>query len=169
MRKLIILLFIISFFICFSGVSFAQAPQTPEETQEQIKKMQEDMKKAVEQNKKMMQDRAKAEKSYLEMLKQTNPQAYEQKIKENKLQDKITKILNDYRQNKISYDSAKLQMYPLIKESLKDKISSLDKDIERAAKKLETLKKARREPSYLINIETDRMLGKLTNPDEFMP
>ncbi|MBU4473338.1 MAG: hypothetical protein KJ842_04200 [Candidatus Omnitrophica bacterium] len=112
--------------------------------------------------KKFEAERKKAEEKSLEMLKQQNPQMYEQMMKQRKAQEGISRVINDYYQKTISYEAAKAKLYPLVKESLQGRLANLDNEINLLEKKLSELKKAKKDPDYLIGRQIDRILGKLT-------
>jgi len=107
------------------------------------------------------QEQMKADqKKRLEMLKQINPQMYEQMARQEQLSDKISQISSSYSKKTISYESAKAKLYPLVKENLANQIKNLDNQIQMAEKKLEELKKSKKNPDYLVYQQIDMILGK---------
>jgi hypothetical protein len=128
--------------VIFTGCSLSFAQDIPLE----VKKMQEQLK--VNQ------------KKHLEMLKQTDPQMYEQMVKQDQLSEKISQVSSDYFKQKISYESAKAKLYPLVKEDMVNQINNLDDEIQMIEKKLEELKKSKTNPDYLIYQQIDIILGK---------
>jgi len=108
-----------------------------------------------------MQERMKIEKNkLLDKLKKEDPKKYEQMLKQEQTSEKASGISAEYREKKISYDSAKSKLYPLIKENMSAQVDSLDKEIQRTEQKLEELKKAKKNPDFLIYQRIDSMLGK---------
>ncbi|MCG2705926.1 MAG: hypothetical protein L6254_00045 [Candidatus Omnitrophica bacterium] len=152
MRITLIPIFAVLLSLCFMGVNFAQMPPAPGQSRP---KEEFDFKK-------FEAERKKAEEKSLEMLKQQNPQMYEQMMKQRKAQEGISRVINDYYQKTISYETAKARLYPLVKESLQGRLANLDNEINLLEKKLSELKKAKKDPDYLIGRQIDRILGKLT-------
>lgn len=152
MRITLMPIFVIFLSLCFIGGIFAQMPAAPGQPKS----------KEGYDFKKLEAERKKAEEKHLEMVKQQNPQLYEQMMKQRKAQDEISRVINNYYQKTISYEAAKAKLYPLVKESLQGRLANMDNEINLLENKLNALKKAKKDPDYLISREVDRMLGKLT-------
>lgn len=149
--KTLILFFI--FLFSFSTFSLAQQPPSPEAMQKQI-----------EESQKFLEEQRKV---YLEQLKQQDPAAYEQIKKAELLAEKISKIVSSYRANSISQEEAERQLYPLVEESLKDRLKAIDSEIERLQKRLSYLKEVKRDPSIMVREQIKQLLGEgmLTPPE----
>jgi uncharacterized protein involved in exopolysaccharide biosynthesis len=128
-------------------------PGIPAVDQEQMKKQQEQMKQQQQQR--------------LEMMKKQNPQMYEQMKAAQETQDKISQITTDFHANKISYESAKIQLRPLIAEQLKPRAANVDNEIAQMEMRISQLKKFKTNFSEVVDKSVDVRLGK-ARPDPTM-
>ena len=149
MRKRIL----VGFLLLLSLVSLG-ASKPPSQSQEKIKKMREELKRL--------------EEISLERLKQTNPKAYEEKLRQRELSQKISEVVGSFRKGKLDEEAARKRLSPLVRQSLERRIQHLDAEIERAEKRLEYLKKAKRNPDFLVDQQVNFYLGKATLEDRFL-
>jgi len=149
MRKILILsLLLLS---CPTFV-FAQQSTNPEQMQKQMEKMRQEFEKRQQED--------------LENLKKTDPKAYQERNDSLDRQAKINSILTSFHAGKISVSQAEQQLYPLVKQNIKD--MNVDAEIARLEKRLEYLKKVKRDPDLLIKKRIDELLGRSTPmPEEF--
>jgi biopolymer transport protein ExbD len=104
----------------------------------------------------------------LEFLKTNDPQEYKKRKDTYERQDKINQILDSFRKGSISSKQAEQSLYPLVKDDMQGYISTLDTQIEHLEKRLDSLKKAKRDPNMLIKERINQMLGKeVSSPESF--
>ncbi len=147
--KLISVLFIIFFFF-LSSYSFSQQQSeipSPEKMQEEMQKMQ----KRLEEE----------QKTYFERLKTESPVVYEEAMKDRELNGKISQIVSNFNQKAISREQAEQQLFPLVKESLKSRLGTIDSEIQRLENKLVNLKKVKQDPSVMVKSQINQLLGSM--------
>lgn len=123
----------------------AQMPD-PKAMEKEMKKMQEQMEKS--------------RKEQMEALRKMDPKAYEMMAKQEERAGKVSKIVTDYHGKKISYEAARSQLYPLLKDDMKAQLANIDNDIKMAEQRLSDLKKAKSNSDHLVYLQIDSMLGK---------
>ena len=133
----------------FTSTLVAAPPSSPPSEQE----LQEPMEKMRKEHERMQQE-------HLERLRQTDPQLYEQQKASIERQKKITAILTDWQQKKISESAAESQLAPLIRQDSKAEIAALGERIARLEKRLEFLRKAKADPGLLVKKRLDQLLGR---------
>lgn len=169
---------LLSVVLLFSSlILLAQQPPVPQDIKKDLKRMQEERNKMekeqqkleqeMKQGMKQMQEEAqKLREQDIERLKELNPELYKEAMVQQKRQEKINKIISDFRQKKFSKTIARKRLFPLIKEEMKRTIETLPQTIERYEKELEFLKKVEKTPKILINKYIDEALGlKASSPE----
>lgn len=154
MRKVIV--FGISLVLGFAAPSFSQTPRE-KEAREFEKKARELREQEMEEIRK--RTRRIDEESLLN-LKKYDPSAYAARVKMQGLSQKISEVVTSFRQGQLNEGEARKRLTPLVKETLESRIKNLDKEIEVTSRKLDYLKKAKANPSVLINQYVDSYLGK---------
>ena len=155
-------LFFILFLFFSPIVLFAQTPQSPKEMQKEMQRMERERKQMEETIKKQQQED-------LERLRKEDPNMYKQMKASLDRSAKIEKIISLFAQGKISDSAAEKKLYPLVKQDMQSYIDNLEETITRLENKLNSLKKAKRNPGFLIKKRIDEMLGRTTpSPDDFM-
>lgn len=109
---------------------------------------------------KMEQEVKKAQQAQLENLKDINPKLYKELIEAQARQEKISAIIMDLNNKKISQSSAESQLYPLVKDDMQQEISGLDQRIKQLEQNLDFLKEAKSDPDILIKKRINQMTGK---------
>lgn len=99
------------------------------------------------------------EKKELEKLKKSNPKMYQKMLRSKEISTNIQKIIASYQKKELSLEQAKKRLYPFVKENLKDRLDDLDNQIAELEKKLVDLKKAKSNPSLMIEKEIEMILG----------
>jgi len=150
-RLFLVLIFSLVFAIpVLSQSENASTPTfNPQEMEKEARKMQEQMESE--------------KRKHFETLKKENPQMYQDAMRQEELSQQMSKIIEDYFSQKISYENAKSKLYPLIKEGMNTQVDNLDNEIQMLEQRLEELRKAKRNPDYLVYQQIDNMLGKSSN------
>ena len=117
---------------------------------------------------KAMERVRETEERILQELKRVNPEAYEQRMKVKEISQKISDILVSFHQGKFGEEEARRKLSPLVKQLLEGRIRNLDMEIRQAEKKLEFLKKTKRDPDFLVNQRIDFYLGKGSPEDRLL-
>lgn len=112
------------------------------------------------ENAKLHEEMQRHQKNFLENLKKMDPNAYEKQKRNIEAQDKLSQIVQSFREKKIDTDNAFRQMYPLVKELSQDDIKGLEERIKRLKLHLGELEKFKQNPDLLIRKRIDQMLGK---------
>lgn len=146
MRGKIILLLGLSFYM-MSRVSIA-APLSEGEKE----KMREGLRKLGERT--------------MQRLKETNPALYQETVKMRELSLQISDITSSYRRGKLDEATARKRLAPLVRETLEKRIQNLESEIERTTKKLDYLKRVKKNPNLLIEQQIDVYIGKGA-PEEY--
>ena len=163
MTKKIILLWLI-FLFSFSIPSFSQPPGPPSEKErDKITERDEIEREKIEKNLREIEDRM------LQELKSADPVAYQERIKRKELAEKIKKIVSSFRQGSVAEGEARRQLAPLVRKSLEPRFKNLDKEVEAASRKVEYLKKIKKDPDALVAQQIDHYLGKGSPEDQFYP
>lgn len=141
------------------GFIFAQEPKTnPAQMQDSQKQME-----------KIHQDMEKRQQQELERLKETDPQAYQERRASLDRQAQIQALIASFQAGKISLSQAESQLYPLVEEDMQVYINNLGVMIQRQEKQLEFLKEVRSDPQQLIKKRIDELLGKSRpNPEDLL-
>ena len=121
-------------------------PVPPGNDQEQMKKQQEQM---------------------MEQMKKQNPKLYEQMKAAQEAQEKTTQITTDFQANKISYETAKNELRPIVEQQLKGRAENIDAEITQMEKRVEQLKNFKTNFSAMVDKAVDVRLGK-AQPDQGM-
>ena len=150
MYKKVVLFSIVLLF--FPLVLSAQQPPTPQEMEKERARMEQEMKKMQEEMKKRQEEE-------LKRLKEIDPQSYKARVAFLERQEKISKIITDFHQEKISEKAAKKKLRPLVKENMQSYIKALPENIERLQKQLDFLTKVEKNTNLLIDKRIDQMLG----------
>lgn len=158
MRKTLFFGFTVLFLLFCPVTTFSQEPTGLEKTR--------DLQKEIER---MQQDEEKRQQEELEVLKGLDPQLYKERKSLIERQNNINKIISSYRGGKVSLVQAENQLYPLIKEGMQGYLDNLGGEIARLEKKLESLKKAKKNPDILIKKNISQLLGQIPPaPEDFM-
>ena len=99
---------------------------------------------------KAAQEMAKFEKQRLQILQQTDPQAYREALRANALAEEIAEIVSRFKRGEISEPDARKRLTPLVKGDLKPRLQYLDEEITDTEKRLEYLKQIKRNPNFLV-------------------
>ena len=101
-------------------------------------------------------------------LQKIAPEIYRETVKAKERSQKIERILSRFREGKISETIARRELTSLTKQSFQTRIATLDQELEEAKKRVEYLKRVKKNPNTLVNEEVERYLGKGTR-EELMP
>jgi len=134
---------------------------------EQMQKRQEQERQQQEQMKKMQEQARQQQEQMMEQIKKQNPQAYAQMKAAQETQEQITRIITDFRAGKLTYDTAKVQLQPLITEQLKARAANADIEISQLEKRISQLEKFKTNFSEMVDKLVDVRLGK-AQPDPTM-
>jgi len=115
---------------------------------------------APEQAKKQQEQARQQQQMIMDQMKQRDPKAYAQMKTAQDLQDKVAKITTDFFAGKISYESAKSQMRPLMAQAMKDRIDNVDTEIDQLQKRIQSLKDLKNNPNKAVDKAIDVRLGK---------
>lgn len=137
-------------------ISIAQAQQSQDEFR---KKQEEYWKKQPQKQIKTLQDE-------LEHLKETNPRLYEQRKNDFERQAKISAILKEFREGKLTAAQSQNQLFPLIREEQGPEISRLDDRIKRLEKQLAFMRSAKQNPDVLIKKRIEKLMGRSMADDD---
>jgi len=152
--------------ILITGVIFIFFPVSVFAQARQVNRITPEMEKQIERSK---EDMEKARDIHLNDLKKSNPELYKARLNAIDNQEEMNKIVVSYREGKISGAKAEKELYPLVEDSLKGYLDSLDERIEKEQKKVDSLKEVKRDPDILIKKRIDQILGKAApSADDFL-
>ncbi|MCM8795787.1 MAG: hypothetical protein NC928_03795 [Candidatus Omnitrophica bacterium] len=106
--------------------------------------------------------RQEEEKKFLEELRERDPQAYNQYLETRRRQQEREKIRRDYKEGKISLETAKSCLRPLIEkeidpkkrlEHIDEEINMLEEQIKHLKKRIERLQNIKKNPNLIIEEE----------------
>ena len=99
------------------------------------------------------------QRQQLEDLKRSNPEAYEAAEKERRLQEEVSRIVEDFQAGKLDAERARKKLLPLLRAIMRPELDDLDKRIARLEERLKALRKAKQDPGSLVAERADVLLG----------
>lgn len=99
--------------------------------------------------------------SWLEDLKENNPEEYKKEIARQAHSKKITAIVASMRNYEITKKEAKAQLKPLVEQEINmgERLAQIDQEIEQIEARLKVLKAQKADPDSIVDEQINNYLG----------